>query len=54
MNKLRKPVRCIETGVVYGSIKEAADAVNGADILISKVCRGLAKTHKKLHWEFVL
>lgn len=51
----RKRVRCIETGIIYDSVREASRAVglssNGAQI--SKVCNGKAKTAKKLHWEFV-
>ena len=50
--KINKPVLCVETGVVYKSIKDAARQLNAHHILISKVCRGLRKTTLGLHFKF--
>ena len=48
------PVRCIETGVEYPSISEAARCVGAkTDTHIGEVCRGKAKTASGLHWEFI-
>ena len=54
LDKQYKAVRCIETGEVYRSIKEAAAAINGTPQCICQCCKGKQKTHKKLHWEYVL
>jgi len=49
----KKRVRCIETGVIYDSGKEAAEAMGLDPSHISKVCRGKLKSHKGFHFEFV-
>lgn len=49
--KLR-PVECIETGEVYGSIKEAEEATGFGHGCISRVCRGLRKSTHGTHWKF--
>lgn len=49
-----KKVRCIETGIVYNSGKEAAQAMGLDPSHISKCCRGTAKSHKGFHFEFVV
>lgn len=36
----KKPVRCIETGEVFASAKEAAAAVNGDLKAITRCCTG--------------
>lgn len=46
-----KPVKCVETGAVYESIKAAAAAVNGLPTGISNCLSGKAQTHKGYHWE---
>ena len=46
------PVRCIDTGVVYPSAKAAADAYDTSGSCITKVCKGKARTHRNLHWEY--
>ena len=51
--KRKKQVRCIETGIVYPSVTEAAAALDGHGANISACCRGKAKTYKNLHWEYV-
>lgn len=50
----RKAVRCIDTGIVYESIKRAAED-NGAKIQnVSACCNGKAKTAKGLRFEFTV
>lgn len=49
----KKQVRCVETGVVYPSIHEAARQTNGCFKQISAVCTGKYRTHMGKHWEFV-
>ena len=45
------PVRCIETGQIFNSIKEASK--NKSDESnICKCCKGLKESHKGLHWEY--
>lgn len=48
-----KPVRCIETGTIYDSIKSAARATGLAANKISYCCRGMRNKTGNLHWEFV-
>lgn len=47
-----KKVRCIETGIIYSSGKECAQAMGLDPSHISKCCRGKAKSHKGYHFEF--
>ncbi|MBO5704727.1 MAG: NUMOD4 motif-containing HNH endonuclease [Alphaproteobacteria bacterium] len=47
------PVKCLETGTIYESVKAAAKAVNGQSIGVSRAINGVRKTHKGLHWERV-
>ena len=49
----RRPVRCIETGVVYSSIIEAAVDIGVSRSGIYSTCTGNCKTIKELHFEFV-
>lgn len=52
--KSSKPVRCIETGVEYPSISEAARSVGAkTDTHIGEVCRGEASKASGCHWEFI-
>ncbi len=46
------PVLCVETGVVYPSLREAARAVNGNRKQISDVARGIGQTHRGYHWKY--
>lgn len=50
---ISKPVRCIETGEIFSSGKEAAETMGLDPSHISKVCRGKAKTTGGYHFEFV-
>ena len=47
-----KKVICIETGVIYDSGAQCARELGLDASHISKVCRGLAKTHGGYHFEF--
>ena len=47
-----KKVRCVETGVVYESVKAAAAFIGSSGTQISKVLKGKAKTHRGYHWEY--
>jgi hypothetical protein len=48
-----KPVRCIETGIVYASARKAADALGVSYPRISECCNGKRKTTRNFHFEFV-
>ena len=48
-----KPVRCVETNVVYSSIKTASEETGIIRGSISNVCRGKTKTAGGYHWRFV-
>ena len=47
-----KKVRCIDTGVIYESTKEAERQTSINQGNISKVCRGIYKSAGGLHWMF--
>lgn len=54
----RKPVRCIETGVIYDCVRDAADILIEKEISVSpedirKVCLGRRMTAGRLRWEYV-
>lgn len=49
----KSAVRCIETGKVYSSIKEAAEDIGGNPTGISAMLCGHLKSYKGLHFEFV-
>ena len=48
-----KPVMCVETGIVYESIKEAARQTELSKNKISYCCRGIRNTTGGYHWKFV-
>lgn len=48
------PVRCVETGVVYQSMEQAAIETGASRLCIGKCCRNLLKTSGKLHWEYAI
>lgn len=50
---IKKPVRCVETGEIYESIKAAAAAIDRVADGISKVLAGKHKTCGGYHWEYV-
>lgn len=47
----RKPVVCIETGIVYASQREAANATGANEGKISEVLKGKRKTAGGFHWK---
>ena len=49
-----KKVRCIETGKIFESGAECAREMGLDASHISKVCRGVSKSHKGFHFEFVI
>ena len=52
-NPKAKRVRCIETGKVYGCMKEAMLDTGANSHNISSVCSGKLKTAGGFHWEYV-
>lgn len=56
-NKLAKlssrKVECVETGIIYESIKEAGIKTNTNHGGISNCCRGITKTAGGFHWKYV-
>lgn len=48
----KKAVVCIETNIVYNSIKEAAEATGAQKSGIVNCCKGKQKTAKGLHWKY--
>ena len=51
--KLSKPVRCVETGRIFPSIKCAAESNGTISVNISKVLLGQRLTAGGFHWEYV-
>lgn len=49
---LRK-VLCVDTGVVYDSVKECAEAIGGKEFSVYNVCRGQNKTYKKMRFKYI-
>lgn len=48
-----KRIKCVETGVVYGSIAEAARQINRGKSTVCAACKNSAKTAGGYHWEYV-
>ena len=48
----QKPVRCVETGEIFESIKAAAAAYNVHPSCISSCIAGKQQTSGKCHWEY--
>lgn len=48
----KRPVRCIETGVVYDSVKAAVDAGNGCSRGIIDAAKCKTRTSGGYHWEY--
>jgi len=49
----RVSVKCVETGIIYKSIREAEKITNIDHSNIAKVCRGKQKTAGGYHWVYV-
>jgi len=54
-NARKKAVRCVETGIVYRSTREAERQLHLSHAGISRVCNGspMYKTYGGYHWEYV-
>ena len=52
-NRKLKRVLCVETGKVYDSVKECAEAIDGKEFSVYNVCRGQNKTYKKMHFKYI-
>lgn len=50
--KPKRPVVCLDTGVAYRSVAEAARAVSGDKQNIVNCCRGKRRSHKGLRWAY--
>lgn len=48
----RKPVRVVETGVVYPSVQECARSIGGDQPIITACLKGRHKTHHGYHYEW--
>lgn len=53
MGEESKAIRCVETGVVYESIREAERITSASRHTISRAAHGKIRTAGKCHWEFV-
>lgn len=51
--KQSKPIRCVETNIIYPSSAEAGRQLNIYKCCITKCCRGQNKTYKGYHWEYM-
>ena len=49
----KKPVKCIETGIVYESISAASQEQGIGFASIQRVCNNLQKTAGGFHFEYV-
>lgn len=47
------PVKCVETQIIYPSIREAGRITGTDNSSIAKACKGIYKTVKGYHWEYV-
>ena len=48
-----KQIRCVETGVIYCSIAEAARQVNRAKSTVQAACKNSEKTAGGYHWQYI-
>ena len=53
-DRAHKPrrVQCVETGVIYDTLKDAAKATNCNKMSICNACRGAAMTANGFHWRY--
>lgn len=51
--KVCKKVKCVETGIIFSSVTEAAKSVEDQTTNISKCCKYPKRTCKGYHWEYV-
>ena len=48
-----KPIKCVETGIIYQSARKIEELFGYKNQSISKCCNGLRHTCGGYHWEFV-
>ena len=48
-----KPIRVVETGEVFGTLKECEEAIGGDNRHINDCLRGRQKTHRGYHFEYL-
>lgn len=55
LKKNTRQVLCVETGVVYPSIRNAARSIGYDNATIQRICagKGISKTAKGFHWVYV-
>lgn len=54
----KKPVRCVDTGVIYASSRDAAEILASEGVMctpegISHTCQGRQRSTRGLRWEYV-
>lgn len=49
----RKRVLCLETGIVYESLKDAVRRGGAEESCLRRCCKKIINTHHGYHWEFV-
>lgn len=52
-NPRARKVLCVETGVIFDTIKEAGEFIGGSPKNIITCCRGRLKTSGGYHWQYV-
>lgn len=52
-NPMARKIRCIETGEIFGCIKDAADKYNIFTTSIIRVCKNKQKTSGGYRWEYI-
>lgn len=53
INKIKKPIICVETGEIFPSIKEAANKFNITSGFMGSVVKGIKPSAKGLHFNYV-
>ena len=48
-----KKIQCIETGIIYDSLKEVSKKFNIDNGALTKVCKGQRNTAGGYHWKYV-
>lgn len=51
--RLKARILCVETGIVYNTLQEAADSCQGQKSNLSAVLHGRLSTHRGFHWRWV-
>lgn len=53
LNPIQKRILIVETGEIYDTLEEAADAVGGNEYSIKQVLSGQLRRHRNYHFEYV-